>query len=73
MHDAATGDDFQIRGGQAMSDSKGNIAAGKAQQKLTVEVTGKLKPEQWAELTEKLRALAKSYNADIDVRGPANP
>jgi hypothetical protein len=53
-----------------MSDTRANIAAGNAQQKLTVELTGKLKPEQWAELTEKLRALAKSSNATIDVQGP---
>jgi hypothetical protein len=53
-----------------MSDVRGSISRGKKKDLMkAVEIQGKLTPEQWAELIEALRMIAKKYQLTVrDVK-----
>ena len=44
-----------------MSDIRGSLRRSKQGESSVAELEGKLTPEQWAELLEALRALARKY------------
>ena len=48
-----------------MSDIKVNVSSAKDNKLVTVTLEGKIKPVQWDEFVEKLKALAKQYGITV--------
>ena len=54
---------------EKMSDTRGRTRRAKGGQSKTFKVEGTLKPAEWAELFEKLKALLKQYGVTLKKVG----